>query len=76
MKDIFQYVQYLSTLSELHNDLSFLSERMKTEQVKKLLANLHDKMEYAVHIRNLKQTLNHELILKKVHKVIKFHQNG
>ena len=28
-----------------------------------------------MHIRNLKQALNHELILKKVHKVIKFNGN-
>ena len=32
----------------------------------KLSANLHDKTEIAVHIRNLKQALNHELMLKKV----------
>ena len=27
---------------------------------------------YVIHIRNLKQALNHELILKKVHRLIKF----
>ena len=32
-----------------HNDLSFLSERMKTETVEKLVANLHDKNEYVRH---------------------------
>ena len=30
----------------------------------------------AIHIRNLQQTLNHGLILKKVHRVIKFNQNA
>ena len=54
----------------------FLSERMKIEKVKKLLANLHDKIEYVTHIRNLKQALNHGLVLTKVHRVIKFNQNG
>ena len=29
--------------------------------VRKLAANLHDKNEYAIHIRNLKQALNYEL---------------
>ena len=29
-----------------------------------------------LHIRNLKEALNHELILKKVLKVIKFNQNA
>ena len=28
---------------KLHNDLPFLSERIKTEKVKKLEAELHDK---------------------------------
>ena len=36
------------------------------------MINLHDK--YVVLIRNLKQALNHGLILKTVHKVIKFNQ--
>ena len=27
-----------------------------------------------IHIRNLKQALNHGLVLKKVHKVIQFNQ--
>ena len=43
--------------------------------MKKLVANLHDKTEYAIRIINLKQTLNHRLVLKKVHRVIKFPQN-
>ena len=38
---------------------------MKLEQFEKLVANLHDKMEYVVHIRNLEQVLNNELVLKK-----------
>ena len=49
---------------------------MKTEKVEKLVTNLHDKTEYVIHIRNLKQALNHGLILKKVHRVIKFNQKG
>ena len=69
-------VQYLENLHELHNNLPFLPERMKTEEVEKFVANLHDKTEYVIHIRNLKQALNHKLILKKVHKVIKFNQNA
>ena len=38
---------------------------MKLEQFEKLVANLHDKTEYVVHIRNLEQVLNNELVLKK-----------
>ena len=69
-------VQYLEKLHELHNDLQFLPKRMKTEESEELVANLHDKTEYVIHIRNLKQALNHGLVLKKVHKVIKFNQNA
>ena len=69
-------VQYLEKLHELLNDLPFLPERMKIEKVEKLAANLHDKTEYVINIRNLKQALNHGLVSKKIHKVIKFNQNG
>ena len=49
---------------------------MKIEKVEKLVVNLHDKNEYVIHIRNLKQALDHGLVLKKVHRVIKFNQNA
>ena len=49
---------------------------MKIEKVEKLVANLHDKTEYVIHIRNLKQSLNQGLLLKKVHRVIKFDENA
>ena len=48
---------------------------MKIRKVEKLVANLYDKTEYVIHIRNLKQELNHGLVLKKVHRVIKSNQN-
>ena len=32
------------------------------------------KKEYVAHMRNSKQTLNHGLVFKKVHRVIKFNQ--
>ena len=64
-------VQYLEKLHELHNDLLFLPER-----VEELVTNLHDKAEFLIHIKNLKQTLNHGSILKKVYRVIKVNQNA
>ena len=48
---------------------------MKIENVGKFVANSYDKTEYVIHIINLKQSLNHGLGLKKVHRVIKFNQN-
>ena len=41
----------------------------------KLVANLHQKTEYVIHMRNLKQSLKHGLVLKKLHRVIKFNKN-
>ena len=69
-------VQYPEKVYELHNDLPFLPERMQIEKVEKLVANLYNKTEYAIHIRNLKQALNHGLILKKVHRVTKFNKKA
>ena len=42
----------------------------------KLVTTLHDKTEYLIYIRNLKQTLSNGLFLKKVHRVIKFNRNA
>ena len=39
---------------------------MKIETLEKLVPNLHDKEEYVKKIRNLKQALIHELVLKKI----------
>ena len=47
-------VQYLEKSQEIHNQLLFLAERMKTKKVEKLAANLHVNTEYVIHIRNLK----------------------
>ena len=58
-------VQQTEKLHELHNDLPFLPERMKTEKVERLVANSHDKTEYVIYIRNLKQALNYGLVQKK-----------
>ena len=49
---------------------------MKIEKAEKLVANFHDKMEYVIHIRNLKQALKHGLVLRKFYTYIKFNQNG
>ena len=64
----------LKKLHERHNDLSFLPERMKYEKVEKLITNLHDKTEYVIHRRNLKQALNHGLVIKEVNRRIQFNQ--
>ena len=69
-------VKYPKNLHGLHEDLPFLPERMTLGKCKKLACNLYDKKNYVVHIRSLKQALNHKLILKKVHRVIQFYQEA
>ena len=56
-------LKYPKNLFNLHKDLPFLPERKKIEKCKKLVCNIHNKDNYAVHIRALKQALNHGLIL-------------
>ena len=42
-----------------------MPERIKSEETEKFVANLNDKEEYLIHIRNWKQALNHGLVLEK-----------
>ena len=42
----------------------------------KIGTNLHDKKEYVIHIRNLKQAPNYELVHRKVHGVIKLNKKA
>ena len=37
---------------------------------------MHDKEEYFIYMRNLKQTLNHGLVFENVHRVIKCNQKA
>ena len=69
-------IEYPKDLHDLHNHLPFLSKRMKIDKCNKLICNLYDKNNYVVHIRSLKQALNHGLIFKKVNRVIQFNQEA
>ena len=67
-------VKYPKKLHELHSDLPFLPKRIKIHKCKKLVCDLHNKKKYVVHIKSLKQALNHGLTLKRVHRIIEFNQ--
>ena len=69
-------VESPKNLHDLHSDLPYLPERMKIDKCNKLAFNLYDKRDYVVHIRSLKQALNHILILRKVHRVIQSNQEA
>ena len=69
-------VKYPKKLHDLHSDLPFLPRRIKVDKCKKLVCDLHNKKKYVVHIKSLKQALNHGLKLKKVHRIIEFNQKA
>ena len=69
-------IEYPKDFQSLHSDLPFLRQRMNVNRCKKLVYSFYDKKYYVDHIRSLKQALNHGLVLKKVHRVIKFNQRA
>ena len=58
-------IEYPKELHNLHKDLPFLCERRRLDKTSKLVTILDDKKEYVIHITELTQALNHELILKE-----------
>ena len=69
-------VKYPRKLHDIHSDLPFLPKRMKIHKCKKLICNLLNKKTYVVHIKSLKQALNHGIKLKKIHRIIEFNQEA
>ena len=55
-------VQYLENSHNFHIDL-LLTWKNKIWKSWIILVNLHDKKEYVIHIKDLKQTLNHRSVL-------------
>ena len=52
-------VEYPENVFNLHSNSPFLPDTNKIGKCNKLVCNIHDKENYAIHIRALKQTLNH-----------------
>ena len=57
-------IDYPKKLFDLHKDLPFLPERKKVNKVEKLICSVEDKEKYVMHIRVLKRSLNHGLVLR------------
>ena len=75
IEDIF-LKQMLSIRKILIKIYHFQLKEKKIEKVKKLVCDIEDRKKYVIHIRALKQALNHGLILKRVHRVIQFNQRA
>ena len=69
-------VKYPRELHDHHNDLPFMCEKIRVSGVEKLVPNLHDKKKYVIHVKALKQALDHGLVLEKIHRVIQFKQSA
>ena len=68
--------EYPEKSHDFHSDLPFLAETLKINKCHNLICNCYDKNNYVVHIRPLKQAINHGLILKIVRQVIQFNQEA
>ena len=60
-------IDYPKKLFDFHKEFPFLLESKKVNKVEKLICSAEDKEKYVMHIRVLKQALNHGLVLRKVH---------
>ena len=65
-------LEYPKKLRKLHNDYPLSPEKIKYENVEKLVGTFYPKYNYVIHYKNLKQYLNLGLKLKKVRGGIPF----
>ena len=68
-------MEYPKKLWKSHNDYPLAPEKIKIDNVEKLICSFKPKNNYVLHYRNLKQYLKQGMILKKVHRGIKFYQS-
>ena len=66
---------YPRELHDDHNELPFMCQRIKIGGVDKLVTDLYYKQRYVIHIRALQQSLDHGLVLEKIHRTIEFKQS-
>ncbi|XP_066600744.1 uncharacterized protein [Prorops nasuta] len=70
-------LSYPEKIHDLQRDLPICPENKKppNSKILKLLAKLNNKHRYVIHYRNLKQALNHGVVLEKIHRILKFKQS-
>ena len=69
-------LEYPKDLHELHNNYPLAPERIKIENVEKLIPNLHNKTNYVVHYENLKLYESLGLKITKIHRGITFEESA
>ena len=68
-------LEYTQSCWEEHNDYPLTPEKIKINKTEKLVSTFLPKTHYVLHYKNLKQYLEEGMILKKVHRGIKFYQS-
>ena len=68
-------LEYPKSLHYWHNDYPLAPEQIKIKKVDKLIPNLWNKKKYVIHYENLKQYESLGLIIKKIHRGIKFEES-
>ena len=68
-------LDYPESLWDVHNDYPLAPEKIKIDKIDKLICSFLPKKHYVLHYKNLKQYLKEGMILKKVHRGIKFYQS-
>ena len=68
-------IEYPEDLHDLHNDYPLAPERVKIENVEKLISNMNNNTNYVVHYENVKLYESLGLKITKVHRGIKFKES-
>ena len=61
---------------DMHNEYPFAAEALNVNGVKKLIPNLQNKRNYVIHHCALKQCLENGLVLRKIHRGIKYEETS
>ena len=69
-------LEYPEDIHDLHNDYPLAPERVKIENIEKLIPNLNNKTNYVVHYENLKLYQILGLKITKIHRGIKFKESA
>ena len=69
-------LEYPRELHDTHNEYPLAPESLKINKVNKLIPNLRDKTKYVLHYKNLQHYLELGMVLKKVHRGIKFNEKA